>query len=168
MEYQPVEIILNQMKYLNLSQLNKLCRSNERLTSICKENKEYIVNNILKQYGFTKFPSNLDYSNILKYLYNHDYEPSELNSIFSESVKDGHWGIVKFLVENKADIHAEDDAALRFSAIIGHFEIVKYLVEHGADIHAEDDYALIFSANNGYLKIVKYLVEHGANIMILH
>jgi ankyrin repeat protein len=36
---------------------------------------------------------------------------------------------------------------------------VKYLVEQGADIHADDDRALIWTANNGHLEVVKYLVE---------
>ncbi|MHA1353556.1 MAG: ankyrin repeat domain-containing protein, partial [Candidatus Heimdallarchaeota archaeon] len=72
--------------------------------------------------------------------------------------------VVKYLVEQGADIHAKDDYALRWSAAYGHIDVVKYLVEHGADIHAEDDHAIQLSAENGNLKIVKYLVEHGADI----
>ena len=34
---------------------------------------------------------------------------------------------------------------------------MKYLVEQGADIHAENDQALRVASYNGYLEIVKYL-----------
>ena len=39
---------------------------------------------------------------------------------------------VKQLIETGADIHAQDDSALRSSAINGHIDVVKYLVENGA------------------------------------
>ena len=45
-----------------------------------------------------------------------------------------------------------------------HFQIVKYLVENGANINADDDFALRYAASNGSLHIVHYLVENGANI----
>ena len=48
------------------------------------------------------------------------------------------------------------------SAKNGRMEMVKYLVELGADIHAENEYALRWSAKHGHLEIVKYLVELGA------
>ena len=35
----------------------------------------------------------------------------------------------------------------------------KYLVEHGADIHANNNHALRWAAENGYLEVVKYLEE---------
>jgi len=74
--------------------------------------------------------------------------------------------VVKYLVENGADIHADEDYALRWSALNGHLEVVKYLVEIGADIYARDNYALKYSAINGHLDIVKYLVENGADIHV--
>jgi hypothetical protein len=36
---------------------------------------------------------------------------------------------------------------------------VKYLIENGADIHADDDYALVFAVSYGHLDVVKYLIE---------
>ena len=66
---------------------------------------------------------------------------------------------VKRLVAFGADIHAEEDYALRRAAHWGHLEVIKYLVECGADIHADDDYALRSAASYGHLAIVKYLCE---------
>ena len=70
----------------------------------------------------------------------------------------------KYLIENGADIHAEDDFALRWSAEKGHLDVVKFLVENDANIHVENDYALRLSAYNGHLDVVKGLVDKGANI----
>ena len=78
--------------------------------------------------------------------------------------RDGHLEIVKYLVEHGADIHANGDSALRLASHYGYLEIVKYLVENGAKIHAVDDDALRYASHNGHLEVVKYLVEHGANV----
>jgi hypothetical protein len=44
-----------------------------------------------------------------------------------------------------------------WSAANGHLEIVKYLAEQGADIHADNNFALQWSAYYGHLEIVEYL-----------
>ena len=49
---------------------------------------------------------------------------------------EGRVNIVKYLVDNGANIHADDDCALREAAVNGYLEVVKYLVEKGANIHA--------------------------------
>jgi ankyrin repeat protein len=66
--------------------------------------------------------------------------------------------VVKYLIEQGADISAKNNCSLRLSAYLGHLEVVKCLIEHGADIHAENDHALRSSATNGYLDMVTYLV----------
>ncbi len=45
----------------------------------------------------------------------------------------------------------------------GHLEVVKYLVEQGANIHAYAAFALRWAFRNGHIEIVKYLEEQGAN-----
>jgi ankyrin repeat protein len=81
------------------------------------------------------------------------------------SAEYGHINIVKYLVENGADIHARDDLALRISAENGHKKIVEYLTENGADIHARDDQALRLAAQNGHKEVAEYLTENGADIL---
>ena len=80
------------------------------------------------------------------------------------SAKNGHLDVIKYLIEKGANVHAGDDYALQWCANNGHLNIIKYLVEYGADIHAVDDAALRFSAINGHLDVIKYLIESGANI----
>ena len=57
-----------------------------------------------------------------------------------------------------------DEAPLRDACWNGHLEIVKYLVEQGANIHILDEAPLRDACFYGYFEIVKYLVEQGAII----
>ena len=91
-------------------------------------------------------------------------EKKNLNQKLIEAAKSGNLEVVKYLVENGADIHAEKDYALRLAAYNGHLDVVKYLVEKGVNIHADGDYSLKLATVNGNLEVVKYLVEKGADI----
>lgn len=53
---------------------------------------------------------------------------------------------------------------LALAARNGDREKVKKLVENGANIHFNDDYALRMAAVGGHTEIVEYLGDHGANI----
>ena len=79
-------------------------------------------------------------------------------------VKYGHPEIVKFLINRGADIHAENDYAVRYASYRGYLDVVKYLVENKANIHAKDDYAVRFASGGRHLEVVKFLVDKGANI----
>jgi hypothetical protein len=71
---------------------------------------------------------------------------------------------IKMLAEKGANIHTQNDFALRWASLKGHVEIVKYLVENGADIQVDNYKALIWASHNRNLEVVKYLVESGADI----
>ena len=76
----------------------------------------------------------------------------------------GHLEVVNELLKAGADIHYDDEAALRHASENGHLEVVRCLLESGANIHAENDYAFRFASYNGNLEIVKFLLESGANV----
>ena len=40
---------------------------------------------------------------------------------------------------------------------LGLLKVVKYLVENGANIHVYDNQAVRWASNNGHLEVVKYL-----------
>jgi len=63
------------------------------------------------------------------------------------------------LVEQGADLHAQNDYALRLAAENGHLKVVKYLLEQGANLHADNEKALRLAALYGHLEVVKYLLE---------
>ena len=87
-----------------------------------------------------------------------------VEEIFKNAVKNVDIPVLKVAVSLGVDIHADNEFALRWSAINGHLDVVKYLVELGADIHADNEYALRKSAKNGQLEVFKYLTEQGADI----
>jgi ankyrin repeat protein len=70
----------------------------------------------------------------------------------------GNLGLVRYLVEQGADIHSIGNDALINAFFNNHFEVGKYLLSQGADINANNNYILISSARKGDLEIVKYLV----------
>jgi len=61
---------------------------------------------------------------------------------YIETAENGHSEIVKLLIESGANIHADNDYAVRWAAKNGHSEIVKLLIESGANIHTKNDYAV--------------------------
>jgi ankyrin repeat protein len=85
----------------------------------------------------------------------------------SEAARSGRLVAVKFLVENGANIHADDNLALRHAAMNGHLDVVRFLVENGADIHTCDDWAIQWAAGEGYLGIVQFFIGNGAGISYL-
>jgi len=96
-----------------------------------------------------------------------------INQQFIKAAQSNQIDELKNLLDQGADIHANDDEALKWSAEIGNLKVVKFLVlpdlgsvaiTHGANIHTDDDYALRLSAYFGHLETVKFLVTQGANI----
>ena len=53
---------------------------------------------------------------------------------------------------------------LNLSCKFGHLEVVRFLVEQGADIQADNNCAVRWASDNGHLEIVKFLVEQGAQL----
>ena len=108
----------------------------------------------------------------------------------------GYLKIVKFLIENGANIHAQNNFAVIVASARGHLEVVKMLIECRADIHAGNDLtiyqsppydkyfelrdltnmssidtiknndAVKFASCCGHLEVVKILIQYGANIHV--
>lgn len=86
--------------------------------------------------------------------------------------KKGNLEIVKCLIENRADVNAEDNdgwTALMYALNIGRIDIAEYLIEKGAKINAQNvngATALLIASSYGHSETVKYLLEKGADINI--
>ena len=87
------------------------------------------------------------------------------NEKLIDASNNGHTETVKVLLEHGADVHADDDWALRWASYNGHTETVKVLLEHGADVHARDDYSLRLASDNGHTETVKlFLIEYDMKV----
>jgi len=61
------------------------------------------------------------------------------NNKLTEASKNGRLDLVMVVLNQEANIHTQDDYALRWAAGNGHLDVVKYLVEKGANIHAYNE-----------------------------
>ena len=77
------------------------------------------------------------------------------------AVDSNAYHIVKYLIENGANVSASD---LLLASVRGYSDIVRYLIEGGANIHSGNNHALQYAVRYGDFDLVKFLVEHGANI----
>jgi len=83
--------------------------------------------------------------------------PSLINQQFIKAVQNNQIDELKNLLDRGADIHADNDEALRCSASNGHLETVKFLVAQGANIHANDDDALKNAASQNHNDVLQVL-----------
>lgn len=67
-------------------------------------------------------------------------------------------------LEAGANIHHENDLALRAAAMMGNFENVALLVEKGANVRAFYSEALLFAAKRADYEIVEFLIAKGADV----
>ena len=69
----------------------------------------------------------------------------------------GHLPVVELLINNKANITAWDNEAVRWASKNGHIDVVKLLINHKADITAGNNYALRMAAKNNHIDVVNYI-----------
>lgn len=100
---------------------------------------------------------------IIKFLVSQKWNIN-FNFMLEDAVSLRYLDIVKYALENGADIHDRDDLTLRHALAKGYLNIAKYLIENGAN----SDYVLRVASEKGRLDIVKYLIENGANIHTLN
>ena len=89
-----------------------------------------------------------------------------LDDALLESVKAGDVGRVRDSLSAGADIHAQEDRALRWAAERGYLEMVRLLLDSGADLHADRNRALRKSVANDRLDATMLLVDHGADLEV--
>ena len=92
------------------------------------------------------------------------YGGGDINDELFEACDSGNLENVKLLLENGANIHADNDRALMLASENGYLDIVKFLLKHGANIHAQEDSAIFLAIENEKYDIVKFLVKNGVNV----
>lgn len=92
----------------------------------------------------------------------------EVNKVFIKACQGGDLETVQYLLTNKdlkfkAEIHDNNEYALRFACANGRIDIVKYLLtskeltDH-ANINADNEGALKFACMNNHTEVIKYLL----------
>jgi hypothetical protein len=85
-------------------------------------------------------------------------EDTDNNALVSCSMH-GKIEWVEYLLKNGADVHTNDDLALRWACDQGYIEIVKLLLDAGADVHTRNDTTLRWANKNGRTEVVKILQD---------
>ena len=86
--------------------------------------------------------------------------------------KNGHLEVVRFLIENNANINAKSNKGftpLIHACIKGHLEIAKLLIDNHADINIKDSFlftALVWAYRNRHFEIAKLLIDAGADVNV--
>ena len=78
----------------------------------------------------------------------------------------GHVSCVECLLRHGADVHGDQDCALRCAADQGRDPVVDLLLRAGADVHAQQDVALRVAVCGGHLLTVKRLLQAGADVTV--
>ncbi len=138
------------------SEANKLPQNKKGNYEVLKE-----LGKIKTLQNSNKYISYIAENNYDKYIKENikSFNQNNKNDLLEYAAGYGNLELVKYLIENGANVNADENEALRRAAEKGNLEILKYLVENGANI---SDLALIRAAIYGQLEIVKYLVENGA------
>jgi ankyrin repeat protein len=85
----------------------------------------------------------------------------DIDSDFKEAAENGRLDTVKYLISMGANVHANDDYALRWAVGNGHLDTVKYLVSIGADAHACRFSAIRWATADGHYDTLDYLKSIG-------
>lgn len=86
-----------------------------------------------------------------------------------EAAQEGHTDLVRFLLQNKANVHAETqtgDTALTHACENGHTDAAGVLLSYGAELEHESEGGrtpLMKACRAGHLCTVKFLLQKGAN-----
>jgi ankyrin repeat protein len=94
---------------------------------------------------------------ILKDISLNNQDPTKL---LAHSATNNFFTGVKLALQQGANIHYNDDYALRLAAYNGHADVVKVLLDAGANVHANNDGALGWAAYYGHADVVKLLKHY--------
>ena len=155
--------------YLDLPEILSLCRTAKKFNRYVCQNKHFWIRRLKQDFGFSYLDISPDKTGNPKEYYEffHKNKGNNNKRLIAAS-KQGNIDIVRFLLENEANVHAVDDLALRWASSNGHTDTVLLLLDNEANIHAQNDLALILASKNGHTDTVLLLLENDANAHALN
>lgn len=88
-----------------------------------------------------------------------DTECASMNTVLCEASEQARLDLVQYALWLGADVHADDDCAIKVAAACGHCDVVKYLVSVGANPRVDDGYALRCACEKKHTKTVRFLTQ---------
>ncbi len=110
------------------------------------------------------FELKLPGKNVNDVLNSDEFKNLNPDEMLEQSATNGFKAGVKKALDRGADIHADNDYALRWAARAGHKDVVELLLNRGADVHARNDWTLRWAAERGHKDVVELLLDRGANV----
>lgn len=163
--------------------VNPLCQDEDRISGLdyAAAHGHLEIFKLVQKAAFEKNPThqrqretfkamnraiNGGHTNIVDYVLDSEKEPEQwlIDDGLNACARAGQTELAKKFVAKGADIHNQDNHALRYAAYFGYTATVKYFLEQGANVNAGNSEPLIQSARDGYTAIVELLIEHGARI----
>lgn len=96
----------------------------------------------------------------------HDISQNAKNAALCYAAHNSQIEIVMGLLDDGADIHHQDDQALRSAVFKRDSVMVDALIQRGADVNALAGAPLTRAAWNGDARMVAALIEHGADVNV--
>ena len=157
--------ILNELEDVDLV---RACQVNKQADKICKD-QVFWMNRLFQR--FPEVPGDVLRKNKGNRTWS-DYYIHDLRKINKNNSEhyliygsiNGRMDHILIALSLGANVHGENDDALRWASRNGHTETVKLLLDRGADIHARVDEALRWASYNGHTETVKLLLDRGAII----
>ena len=89
-----------------------------------------------------------------------------INDTLIYSILHSNMTIIKWCLKNDADIHTQNDYALRYTADQNQLEIVKFLIGKGANVNACNSEVLRKAIENKRTNMIKLLLANSFNFLL--
>lgn len=126
-----------------------------------------IINYLVRLGADTKYAMTWAANNgklrFMKYLVKHQGAniTNNADEFLGAAISSGNIKILKYLVENGANVQIYNNFPIRMAASSNNLEACEYLISKGADVNSGDSYSLCMATANGNFKLVKLLINHG-------